>query len=363
MDPAANDRPATPVEPNTTALQSHQTRLVGRALLLAMIVVGGFALFDLVLTGYWLHATIELSACVVFAAVAWQLRRGAEPERVLFPGTLAVAVVILVVVVSGKPADGILVWAALYPPIPFFLHGLRMGLTLSAGFGLLLTAAIGARVVVDPGGGLEWVAPFNVAGAVGASTALAYVYESAREQTAQALDRAANFDVLTGIANRRGFQQGFACRMQLARRSARPISLLVLDIDRLKLINDTAGHRAGDALIRHQVEIIRERIRAQDLLGRIGGDELALLLPDTDLDGAVILAESLLQTVRNAPIWFEGRLLAGSLSIGAAQATPPGEDFDSLFAAADAGLYQAKEGGRDRVVAVPRISLAGRRQA
>ncbi len=331
--------------------------------MLAVVVVGGFALFDLVLTGYWLHAVVELGACVVFAGVAWQLRQrvAPAPERALFPGTLAVAVVILVVVVSGEPGDGILVWAALYPPIPFFLHGLRTGLILSGGFSVLLTAALGARFVIDPGGGLEWVAPFNVAGAAGASTALAYVYESAREQAAQALERAANFDVLTGIANRRGFQQGFGCRMQLARRSGRPISLLVLDIDRLKQVNDTAGHRAGDALIRHQVQLIQARIRGQDMLGRIGGDELALLLPDTDLDGAVILAESLLHTVRNAPIWFEGRRLVGTLSIGAAQATPPGEGFDSLFAAADAGLYQAKEGGRDRVVAVPRISMGHRR--
>lgn len=359
MDPAVNQPPSSSTDPFSATPKPHEERLLGRALGLAVVVLGGFALFDLLLTGYRLHAAVEFSACAVVGAVAWQLRRGVATSKVLFPGTVAVAVVILVVVVSGEPSDGVLVWVALFPPIPFFLHGLRVGMMLSVGFTLVLSAAMGARVVLNGDDGFQWIASVNVTAAAGTAAVLSFIYESAREQTAQALRRAANHDALTGIANRRGFEQGFEQRIGSARLSGRPISLLVLDIDRLKQVNDSAGHRAGDALICHQVELIRRRIREPDLFGRIGGDELALLLPDTDLNGAVARAEELLLAVRKTPLCFEGRMLAGGLSIGAAQASPTGEGYDSLFAAADAGLYQAKEGGRARVVALPRIAATG----
>jgi diguanylate cyclase (GGDEF)-like protein/PAS domain S-box-containing protein len=164
------------------------------------------------------------------------------------------------------------------------------------------------------------------------------------------LQRQARIDELTGLLNRRAFTAEAARLMALTRRHARPLALLVVDADRFKTINDRYGHTAGDAVLRTLAARLQDSLRENDVAGRLGGEEFAVLLPETDAAGAQHAAERLLATVRERLTTFGEHSLAITVSIGASLAEPGDADFGTLFARADKALYDAKHGGRDRVV-------------
>ncbi len=167
------------------------------------------------------------------------------------------------------------------------------------------------------------------------------------------LNELATTDSLTGIANRGHFYQQANLHFQQAERYGEALSLLALDIDHFKSINDTHGHQAGDSALRGLAEHFRQGIRAFDLMGRIGGEEFAILLPNTDLDGAVELAERLRETLTERRLKVDGETeLAVTVSIGAASRLPTDASLDRLFARADQALYRAKEAGRNRVATI-----------
>lgn len=130
-------------------------------------------------------------------------------------------------------------------------------------------------------------------------------------------------------------------------------ALLMVDIDHFKRVNDHYGHLAGDHVLRHIVGVLRQRLRASDVLGRYGGEEFMVLLPSTDLHGAAQLAEQLRQAVQAAPCEWQGQRIAFTVSIGVAASadTPadPSRTSEALLQAADQALYRAKDDGRNRV--------------
>jgi len=160
----------------------------------------------------------------------------------------------------------------------------------------------------------------------------------------------ANTDTLTGIANRRHFVEVADREFSRARRYAHPLSVLMLDIDRFKTINDRWGHPMGDRVIQELAQLTQSVIRGHDLCGRLGGDEFALILPETDSAGAQLIAERLraraeatdtLRADDGTPVKF-------TVSIGIAPLSPEDTSFDALLQRADKELYQAKQGGRNR---------------
>ena len=159
----------------------------------------------------------------------------------------------------------------------------------------------------------------------------------------------ATTDPLTGCANRRHFVERANDLIALSRRLETPICLAIMDLDEFKQVNDTYGHPAGDAVLRMIGRTSRDHIRATDLLGRIGGEEFALLMPDTATEGANQLAERLREAIGAEVADVEGTILHITVSLGLAEIRP-GESFEQLYARADAALYAAKEAGRDRVV-------------
>ncbi|OYD85024.1 GGDEF domain-containing protein [Azospirillum brasilense] len=163
------------------------------------------------------------------------------------------------------------------------------------------------------------------------------------------LDRIGTIDPLTGAYNRRAFLKHAERELLRAQRSGAPLTLLLLDLDRFKRVNDTFGHLAGDALLRLFSETVTARLRRTDLFGRYGGEEFCLLLPDTDRNGAVTLAEALRRDVAARPLPFQGHEIAASVSIGIAPCRN-GEDLDAALAAADLALYRAKRNGRNQVM-------------
>src|SRR6266481_6322902 len=153
-------------------------------------------------------------------------------------------------------------------------------------------------------------------------------------------------DALTGCYNRRSFEMQFDREMKVAKRQHQPLSLIMLDLDRFKQLNDSAGHDAGDAALRQMAECFKQELRGVDSAARFGGDEFALILPQADSDGAQIVAERLRESIAKIEIPGFGKL---SASIGIATFPLHGSSRAELVPAADAALYRAKRAGRNRV--------------
>jgi len=137
--------------------------------------------------------------------------------------------------------------------------------------------------------------------------------------------------------------------LRMARRAKVKCVLVFVDLDGLKRVNDTRGHAAGDAVLRAVAERLRRAARAADISGRLGGEEFALLLPETGAEAAVVLAERLRRDVGALAVFHDGVVLRFTCSFGVAQHSPAMERLGHLLGAADKALYQAKALGRDRV--------------
>ena len=162
----------------------------------------------------------------------------------------------------------------------------------------------------------------------------------------EALQHLASTDPLTGLANRRGGEKHIANEVSRARREKRPLSCIILDIDRFKAVNDTFGHQAGDQLLRDISALIRRTVRAYDILVRWGGEEFLVVLPGVGLDLARVLAGRLRAAVEALDTHGIGPV---TVSAGAAEFEND-YDFASTLRTADRRLYQAKASGRNTVV-------------
>lgn len=172
-------------------------------------------------------------------------------------------------------------------------------------------------------------------------------------QTLDELTRRATLDDLTGLSNRPTFMAQLASEFRRSQRHGRPLSVLMLDLDHFKLINDTHGHQAGDQVIRAIAELFRRHLRQGDIVGRIGGEEFAFVLPETGTLGAKDAADKIRQVIERSPITvtLTERTVALSItcSIGFAILTGTERSHEDLLSLADGALYEAKAQGRNRV--------------
>lgn len=160
-------------------------------------------------------------------------------------------------------------------------------------------------------------------------------------------------DSLTGVANRRHFDQTLASEWRRCRRSRQPLALLMIDIDHFKLYNDTYGHQKGDECLRAVAGVLRAGFgRSHDLVARFGGEEFVCLMPECDLASARAKALALCQAVQDLGLVHGSSRTASvvTISLGVACLVPDGDSSpQGLLARADANLYRAKAGGRNRV--------------
>lgn len=162
--------------------------------------------------------------------------------------------------------------------------------------------------------------------------------------------RLMTMDALTQTHNRRYFNEALEREFQRSRRYRRALSLVMFDIDHFKSINDNHGHVAGDNVLRQLALVVKPRLRQQDVLARVGGEEFAVLLPEVESAGAVVAAEKVRRLVEAARFAVDQKDLACTVSVGVTSFDERMTTAQSLYETADKNLYEAKRGGRNRVV-------------
>jgi diguanylate cyclase (GGDEF)-like protein len=166
----------------------------------------------------------------------------------------------------------------------------------------------------------------------------------------QKLEKLSSRDGLTGLYNRREFERRLSVEFERARRYGRPFSVLMLDIDHFKLVNDDYGHQAGDEVLQTVSDLVRLNVRPADIVCRYGGEELVVILPETGEEGAMMVAERVRHTVAEAVITApSGETIHVTVSIGVAGFPQDAAGAPELVGMADAALYAAKQHGRNRV--------------
>ncbi|MFO0664427.1 MAG: GGDEF domain-containing protein [Polyangiaceae bacterium] len=156
-------------------------------------------------------------------------------------------------------------------------------------------------------------------------------------------------DGLTGAHVKRYLLESMEKEIMRARRHERPLSIIMFDIDHFKRINDDSGHLAGDHVLKELARIVQARIRRDEIFARYGGEEFAIVLPETNLDGARQLAEGLRLKVASSEFIFQAEKIAFTISSGVAELSPNEKAAADLIQIADERLYEAKRGGRNRV--------------
>jgi diguanylate cyclase (GGDEF)-like protein len=161
----------------------------------------------------------------------------------------------------------------------------------------------------------------------------------------------ANIDPLTKSLTRRHFFNIAESEFLRFRRYRRQLSMLVLDADHFKNINDTYGHYAGDLVLRNLSLVTMEQKRTQDTFGRLGGEEFGLLLPETNLEQAKVVAERIQKAWQQTPSPVDDNVIHSTVSIGIAEAKPEDRSFEDVLRRADRMMYKAKEAGRNQIAA------------
>ncbi|MDP5144422.1 GGDEF domain-containing protein [Rheinheimera baltica] len=177
----------------------------------------------------------------------------------------------------------------------------------------------------------------------------AYVYQQQLQHSMAQLELANRTDGLTGVFNRRHWQHELGQEIQRAKRYQHPLSLLLFDLDKFKRLNDQYGHQGGDAVLIELSGIIAALLRDTDVLGRYGGEEFGVILPETDMAGALLVANRICAAAAGHQMLFNGHYINATVSIGVSSFS--GQTIDELIQQSDIALYNAKRQGRNQAVA------------
>ncbi|SAI71138.1 membrane protein [Bordetella ansorpii] len=247
------------------------------------------------------------------------------------------------------------IWRALPAVRSRYSYLFTLAITLTAAIGYLVRAAVymlgmeSVDTLMSPAG---WNVAFLTLGVLLSPSVTLGVIMMIHDRMLGDREREASTDFLTGLLTRKAWWRETSRLHAQAQRGERVLTLLALDIDYFKQINDLHGHAAGDAVLQHFARVVGGAMRAGDVVGRLGGEEFSVALPDTPLLQAQHMAQRLMQAVRETPCFYEGRTLMCTVSGGLAQCEP-GEPLESASVRADQALYAAKAAGRNCLVMVP----------
>jgi diguanylate cyclase (GGDEF)-like protein len=319
------------------------TLSVGAALLALSITLQAAAIlaFDKRPLAAWIH-----TAVIAGVAVPFQLLESDRALAIVFGGIVFGTLLLVTAAMS----------AHMHPPAGSRARAFLLASFVTAGLAFLLRG-IGAIFVADPlrdfGDPSGFAAATSLATfAAALASTFGFLLLHTERAESQAL-RLATIDPLTGAYNRRTFHEIAERELSRARRAGQPLSIIMLDIDHFRAINEKHGHRTGDEVLQRLAEVVRSAMRKEDMLVRFGGEEFLVLLPDVPGPGAVVVAGRIRRTVDAAPIEVNGQQFQLTVSLGVAARLDEGpESLETLLDRADGALALAKERGRNRVVAL-----------
>ena len=333
--------------------QKHLARPYRKAVLKTLLIltaVSGLLFFILNFTrqNYPL-AFAELGMACYSVFILWAIKRTRHIERWVLAFILPFCITMMFALTSPRATSTVFAWVLLIPILSHLLMGRRMGLLISAVF--MGTAAMifffKYQHVPDM---MQPIPIANIALMSLTILAFSHIYEITREQSESRLLKMAQTDPLTGLANRTRLSDVFDQERKRSLRNGTPLSMLVLDLDHFKQVNDQHGHEAGDLALIQVANILRASLRATDLATRLGGEEFAILLTDTTADQAHSVADKIRHAIESTPVPYQDNSVRLTVSGGIAQFGHDGADLRSLIGRADQFLYHAKDSGRNRII-------------
>ncbi|MBA2781249.1 GGDEF domain-containing protein [Billgrantia kenyensis] len=341
--------------------QEHRRAVLQAMLLVTIVSALLFAALNFP-DGMFLVAWIQVALAAFAAGLLVVVRRTQRVQAWCLRFMLVLLSATILLLSRPDISPYAFIWLLVIPLVTHLLLGSRLGLWLSLGY----MGAGGAIYLYRFGASPELVRVEVLANAVIAALTtlgMSHFYERTRERSELKLTRLATVDPLTGLANRARLIDVFHWEQAQARRKGTPLSLLMLDLDRFKRINDEHGHEAGDTVLVAFARMLEKRLRETDLISRFGGEEFLVLLNNTDGKRALAIAEELRQSLEQLAIEHQGKILKLTVSIGVAEYGPDGMDLDALSRVADERLYQAKAKGRNRVCGGPALRAGVEREA
>jgi len=337
------------------ALARPYRKAVLRALLV-LTVLGGtlFALLN-VFSGSYLLAVVEVAmgayAIFVFRAV----RDTRHLERWILAFAIPFFTAMMFAMTTPRASATVHAWVLLVPIVSHLLMGRRLGLAVSV-FYMGIAGVIFLLQHHDQPAMMQALPIANIAIISLCILVFSHVYEVTREQSQRQLLKIAQTDTLTGLANRARLSDIFEREQQRARRYKTPMTILALDLDHFKAVNDRYGHETGDLALQHVAHIFRECLRATDLPARLGGEEFGILLTNTDGQQGLEVAEKIRVAVASTPLTINNDVIRLTLSGGVAEFGEDGDTLRQLVREADRRLYEAKESGRNQIVPAASVS-------
>lgn len=343
-------------------LQNESTRTLGRpyrkavlkALLIITIIAGLIFVGLNLAEGRWPLALAEIGMVLFSVFVLYALRDSDRVERWALIFLTPFCITMLFSMMLPTSSVTVFAWVLIIPILAHLLLGRHMGLLLSCAF-MAITAVLYWYKHQGQPEILEALPIANTVIVAVCVLAFSHVYEVTRERSELRLLKLAQTDALTGLPNRIRLKQVFERERKQADRENKPFSLIELDLDHFKAINDDHGHEAGDLLLRRVADALRQCLRASDLPARLGGEEFGVLLPNTNAAKAAEVSEKIRSRIEAMEAMFDGEKLGVTLSGGIAELGTDGDDLKSLLRAADARTYEAKAAGRNRIIQPPTV--------
>ena len=339
----------------TSGFETNEHLLVRRLILLnAFLIIGittfvTFALLNAFISRDLSVALLDTAAAALFLGSFIDLRRSQNIRRAVFIASLTLSLFMIFFVSVNQNKNFGMIWTIFVPIFVISLYGHTKGLIISTLYYLVIFSL--AYRGLDLWGGTVWDAValtrFVIASCV--LVFVVFITEYAFDKLQTELNELSITDALTQLFNRRKMDEIISGEIEKVKRYETGLSLVILDIDDFKQINDTYGHPVGDEVLQELSKLLRQGIRHVDAVGRWGGEEFVIVLPRTSQNEATKIMERLAETIRTHDFPVIDKLCC---SFGICTVT--GTDFEKrhLITCADDALYRAKNGGKDRVVSV-----------
>lgn len=326
--------------------------------LLVLTIIGALVFSALnLLQGSYPLAVVEIAMGAYSVFVYRAIDHTRHLERWIIAYLVPFFTAMLFAMLTPRATSTVYAWVLLIPIISHLLMGRRLGLALSLFF-MTIAAIIFLFKHQNQPEMMRALPIGNIAAISLCILVFSHVYEVTREKSERQLMKIAQTDPLTGLANRARLSDIFEREKKRSQRYGTPVSVLVLDLDHFKGVNDEHGHETGDLALQYVARIFRQCLRATDLAARLGGEEFGILLTNTNSQQALEVAEKIRVAVAMSPVTLNNCMIRLTLSGGVAELGTDGDTLQKLVREADARLYAAKDAGRNQIVPVPTPSEA-----